>query len=61
MSSQSAGAVPRSFSGEGDWREWREDFEQLAATEKWDEEKKLILVEVSSGGASSESFTDTAF
>ena len=35
-------SVPRSFSGEGDWSEWREHFEQLAATENWDEEKKLF-------------------
>ncbi len=35
-------AVPRSYSGEGDWKEWREHFEQLATAEGWDEQKKLF-------------------
>ncbi len=35
-------AVPRSYSGNGDWYEWREHFEQLATIEKWGEERRLF-------------------
>lgn len=47
----SAAVVPRSYSGEGNWQDWREHFEQLATAEGWDEEKRLFWLKFRLVGA----------
>jgi len=34
--------VPRSYTGEESFSEWRKHFEEIAASEKWTEEQKIF-------------------
>ena len=48
--------LPESFNGEGDWSDWIEHFESVAAVNRWTEEEKLLWLRVRLVGRAATAF-----
>ena len=48
--------LPEAFNGEGDWSDWIEHFESVAAVNRWTEEEKLLWLRVRLVGRAATAF-----
>ena len=48
--------LPETFNGEGDWNDWQEHFESVAAVNRWQEQDKLLWLRVRLVGRAATAF-----